>query len=371
MMAFQRPVVWEKIHKLGNFFCWGPARWNNWSPGNPILMDLGLNVKLGGPWFLLPKVIENFFINYVFVRHVFQHRCYLFGKSFRRIFVQPSKKIFVFKVTLYLHKVIPSRHHYCRRTFAGWFNTDVGSGPQRKKGLPFLAGKGRLFRHAGNGRQWKEGSLDTQVMVDNEGCLTTDLYAKPTDTHQYLHRDSCNPSHCKRGIPYSQVLRIQRICSETEDYLLRTQELKGFLINRGYNEDEIQHQIDRTTGLDRKRLLRSKRVKTPLERVPLIVTYHPGLPPHRNIVDKHLSILNVSKKLKQLAVRNPPLVAYRRPPNLRTSLVRAQFVQKEQLSYKGNSRCQQTRCKTCRHIQPIKMFKSSVTGKTYTNKSYR
>ena len=34
--------------------------------------------------------------------------------------------------------------------------------------------------------------LDTTVTVDNEGCLITDLYKKPTDTHQYLHRHSCH-----------------------------------------------------------------------------------------------------------------------------------------------------------------------------------
>ena len=62
-------------------------------------------------------------------------------------------------------------------------------------------------------------------------------------------------------------------------------------------------------------------------------------------------------------------MAYRRPPNLRTLLVRAQFAQKQQLSYKGNSRCRQVRCKTCWHIQPIKTFKSSVTGKTYPIKA--
>ena len=116
--------------------------------------------------------------------------------------------------------------------------------------------------------EWSEKSvsfLDTKVTVENEGCLTTDLYVKPTDTHQYLHRDSCHPSHCKRGIPYSQALRIRRICSKREDYLQRTQELKGFLITRGYNEDEIQNQIDRTTGVDKEMLLCSKRMKTPLE----------------------------------------------------------------------------------------------------------
>ena len=62
--------------------------------------------------------------------------------------------------------------------------------------------------------------LDTKVSVNNEGCFTTDLHMKLTDTHQYLHRDTCNchPSHCKQSISYSQALRIQRICSRTEDY---------------------------------------------------------------------------------------------------------------------------------------------------------
>ena len=76
--------------------------------------------------------------------------------------------------------------------------------------------------------EWSAKSVlfpDTMVTVENEGCLTPDLYVKPTDTHQYLRKDSCHPSHCKRGIPYSQALRIQRICSEKEDYLRRTQEL--------------------------------------------------------------------------------------------------------------------------------------------------
>ena len=149
-----------------------------------------------------------------------------------------------------------------------------------------------------------------KVSVNDEGHLTTDLYVKPTDTHQYLHKGSCHPSHCKRGIPYSQALRIRTICSRMEDYRGRTQELKGYLTNWGYHEDEIQQQIDRSIGFDRDVLLRSKRTKTALERVPLIVTYHPDLPPFRSILEKHSSIIRVSKRLKQFAEKILLLVAY-------------------------------------------------------------
>ena len=135
--------------------------------------------------------------------------------------------------------------------------------------------------------------LDTTVSVDNEGCLTTNLCVKPTNTHQYLRSHSCHPSHCKRGILFSQALRIQRICTKREDCPWKTQTLKGYLVNCKYNEDEIQYQIDNTAGLDREALLHSKKVKTPLERVPLIVTYHLGLPSLKSILHKHSYILNV------------------------------------------------------------------------------
>ena len=103
-------------------------------------------------------------------------------------------------------------------------------------------------------------------------------------------------------------------------------------MNRGYKEDEVQSQIDRTIGLDRDGLLFSKRINAPLERVPLIVTYYPGLPPLRIILNTHSSILNVSERLRELAVRNPPFVVYRHPPNVKSLLVRATFKQKQHLS---------------------------------------
>ena len=63
--------------------------------------------------------------------------------------------------------------------------------------------------------------LDTRVYVKN-GKLETDLLIKPTNKHRYLHTKSCYPEHCKTSIPYSQALRIKRICSERENLLLRT-----------------------------------------------------------------------------------------------------------------------------------------------------
>ena len=44
--------------------------------------------------------------------------------------------------------------------------------------------------------------LDVVIRKEENG-LTTDLFVKPTDKHQYLHSTSCHPRHCKTSIAYS------------------------------------------------------------------------------------------------------------------------------------------------------------------------
>ena len=43
--------------------------------------------------------------------------------------------------------------------------------------------------------------LDVNVVLRN-GIVSTDLYSKPTDKHQYLFHTSCHPNSCKKGIPF-------------------------------------------------------------------------------------------------------------------------------------------------------------------------
>ena len=53
--------------------------------------------------------------------------------------------------------------------------------------------------------EWSADSvnfLDVKVSLKN-GVFSTDLYVKPTDTHQFLHPSSCHPFHCKKAIPFS------------------------------------------------------------------------------------------------------------------------------------------------------------------------
>ena len=45
-----------------------------------------------------------------------------------------------------------------------------------------------------------------------------DLFVKPTNTNQFLGRSFSHPYHCKKGIPYSEALTLNRICSDNASF---------------------------------------------------------------------------------------------------------------------------------------------------------
>ena len=71
--------------------------------------------------------------------------------------------------------------------------------------------------------------LDTKVIKDTRGNISTDVYQKPTDTQSYLHWTSAHPPHLKYSIPYSQALRLRRICSSTDTLKQRIMDIQIFL----------------------------------------------------------------------------------------------------------------------------------------------
>ena len=49
--------------------------------------------------------------------------------------------------------------------------------------------------------------------IKNANQFVTDLYVKPTGSHQYLHASPCHFSYCKKSIPFSKASHLSRICS--------------------------------------------------------------------------------------------------------------------------------------------------------------
>ena len=61
-----------------------------------------------------------------------------------------------------------------------------------------------------------------------------------TDSHQYLHSSSCHPYHCKKGIPYSQALLLNGICSDSNSFDRRCNDLEKWLIESGCSEQKVR-----------------------------------------------------------------------------------------------------------------------------------
>ena len=102
--------------------------------------------------------------------------------------------------------------------------------------------------------------LDVTVSK-NKNKLSTDLYTKETDTHQYLHAKSCHRSCIKRAIPYGQAVRIKRIYSDENVLNERLTQLETWLLKRDYLKENVRPEIERVNLNSRKDLLKKSEKK--------------------------------------------------------------------------------------------------------------
>ena len=164
--------------------------------------------------------------------------------------------------------------------------------------------------------------LDTQVSI-KEDSIQTDLYCKPTDAHNYLLFSSSHPRSCKTSIPYSQFLRIKRICSNLEDFDKHAKFIGQHFLRRGYPLHIIEESVIKVRRLNRHTLLYpvsdTKKQDKPTV---LVTTYNPHDNCLVNIAKKNWDILGKSTNTTFLH-ESRLLTAYRRPANLRDMLVKA------------------------------------------------
>ena len=105
--------------------------------------------------------------------------------------------------------------------------------------------------------------------------ITTDIYYKVTDTHQYLHFDSCHPHQTKTSIPYNIVRRICTIVSEKDTRDIRLNELKIYLLKQKYPEQLIDNGIYKAKEHERSDLLLTRGHERNSNITPFVHTHNP------------------------------------------------------------------------------------------------
>ena len=97
--------------------------------------------------------------------------------------------------------------------------------------------------------------LDTRLYFNSDNKLMATLYVKPTDSHNYLLYNSAHPQHIKDSIPYSQFIRIKRICSEWSEFFMHSFILVHHFQVRGYPLNIVFHALSEANKKDRQELL--------------------------------------------------------------------------------------------------------------------
>ena len=171
--------------------------------------------------------------------------------------------------------------------------------------------------------------LDVSVRKTNNQ-LVTDLYIKPTDTHQYLHGSSCHVYHSKNSIPYSEALRLNRIFSENSSYDKRCNELEVWLRQRGYSDKLVRQQILKARTHKRNDLLNNMKDKRNDYQLVFNITYHPNFSKLQNTMSC-LHILLAPDQEHQKVLHKVSIIGFRRVKSLKEILVRAKVPQLQKM----------------------------------------
>ena len=216
--------------------------------------------------------------------------------------------------------------------------------------------------------------LDVNVSIQ-EGKLETTLHVKDTSTNMILPFHSCHPRHCPRSIPFSQCLRLRRICSVDSDFQVHCQNLKENFKKRGYPEQIVENAITKVSQKTREETLRYVNKAVTSERVPYVITHNPRNPPLSHWLRDYLPVLHTSSRLRK-AVPNAPIVGERNCPNLKKILMPSQlpsppvFSESPPAADNGCHTCQKNRCITChQHLKNTTTFTSTNTKKTFSIRS--
>lgn len=138
--------------------------------------------------------------------------------------------------------------------------------------------------------------LDTKITKDTAGNISTDVYQKPTDTQPYLHWTSAHPPHLKYSIPYSQALKLRRICSSTRVLEQRILEYTDFFVACGYKKDRVLSEMRKVLSLTQEESFQARERRT-TARIPLVTTYNPHTSYIAEIANRNWHFLQSKERL--------------------------------------------------------------------------
>ena len=195
--------------------------------------------------------------------------------------------------------------------------------------------------------------------------LTTDIYAKPTNTFTYVNPNTCYPKRNIENIPFGVALRLRRICDTDDKFNDRSEEYSNYFIARGYKPSKVDQHFNKAKNISRQEARTRKPKQTTDIQNALITNYNPALPNIHKIINNNLHILQTDPAMRTTFPPGSIKPIYRRHPNLKEILSPSRFPcsSNKNIPYSANF-C--NRCDLCKNfIVQSPTFRCSVTGTVY------
>ena len=138
--------------------------------------------------------------------------------------------------------------------------------------------------------------LDIKMIAEKDKIIT-DIYFKPTDTHNYVRLNSTDPKHALRNIPYNLTRRLCAIADERETLEMRMNKLQETLIHLGCPLTLIKNGLEKAKGIPLEQLTTLKEKTLEQNLLTFVSTNNPRNPEFCQIIKESISILNASMKL--------------------------------------------------------------------------
>lgn len=161
--------------------------------------------------------------------------------------------------------------------------------------------------------------LDVELYV-RDNMLHSRLYRKQTACNSILHAESFHPHHQISSIPYGELIRARRNCSEVHEFNACRDDMKKRFENRGYSQTVIQQAAHKVNHMQREETLRN-RVKTPgqMQPIRMITEFNDLQKVIKRSFNKHWRILQADKSIQE-HIPKFPAITFRKGMNLHRRL---------------------------------------------------
>ena len=205
-------------------------------------------------------------------------------------------------------------------------------------------------------KEWSEKEinfLDVTVIKNTNGKVTTDVFYKATDSFNYVNFKSGHPRHTKINIPFNLARRIRTIvsASDKEKTTKRMNHLNNILRSKEYPPDLITSVINKAKDIPQGELRKVKAKTQDKNTLAFVSTYNPHNPNIFPMIKNTLPILRQSNKLSKVVDNIKIINSKIQPPNLKKILTRARFLSDESTPTIMVTKCTDSRCGTCEHLQ--------------------